>query len=157
MHVCLVWRHHTTVTREMASVTSSAYELVLSFIYTCRPRGDITTVTHECNVFRTNYVCHLYEWLMTRDSWLMTHVPGSYTSASWRHHDRYSGNGECNVFRLRPRPRCHRWVPSKVHMCAITHSCMWHNLIISGTWGIYMCDMTHSHDFVRALPPLGSL
>ena len=143
MHVCLVWRHHTTVTREMASVTSSNYELVLSSIHTCRPRGDITTVPHEIasvtSSTRTLYVIHM------NDSWRMTHVTGSYTSASWRHHDRYSGNGECNVFRLRPRPRCHRWVPSKVHMCAITHSCVWHDLIISVTWVIHMC-LTRSHD-----------
>ncbi len=40
-------------------------------------------------------------------------VIGSYTSTAWRHYDRYFGNGECNVFRIRPRPRVYRWVPSK--------------------------------------------
>ena len=34
---------------------------------------------------------------------------GAYTSSSWRHLDRYFGNGECSVFRLRPRPRLFRW------------------------------------------------
>lgn len=40
-------------------------------------------------------------------------IIGSYTSTAWRHFDRYFGNGECNVFRLRPRPHCYRWSPSK--------------------------------------------
>ena len=38
---------------------------------------------------------------------------GSYTSTAWRHYDRYFGNGECNVFRIRPRPRRYRWQPSR--------------------------------------------
>jgi len=31
-----------------------------------------------------------------------------------------------------------------VHMCDMTHSCVWHDSCICVTWRIHVCDMTHS-------------
>jgi len=32
-----------------------------------------------------------------------------------------------------------------IHMCDMTHSCVWHDLFICVTWLIHMCDSTHSY------------
>jgi len=37
---------------------------------------------------------------------------------------------------------CATWL---IHMCDMTHSCVWHDSLIWVTWLIHMCDMTHSY------------
>jgi len=45
---------------------------------------------------------------------------------------------------------CVTWL---IHVCDMTHSCVWHDSFMCVTWPIHLCDMTHScvwHDsFIR--------
>ena len=37
------------------------------------------------------------------------------------------------------------WVTWLIHMCAMTHSCVWHGSFMCATWLIHVCEMIHSN------------
>ena len=148
-----IWMSHVTHMNE----SCHTYEWVMSHIWMSRvTHMNESCHTYECvmaHIWMThskhmNGSCHAYECVVcagipknqcTHDTY--DWVVSPYT---WMSHVTHM-NESCHTYEwVTP----HTW--TGVHVCDMTHSCVWSESFIYVTWRIHMCDMTHSHGQVMS-------
>jgi len=133
-HLC-VW-HDPSI-----CVTWPIYKCDMTHLYVWHdPSICVTWPHHTCDMahscVRHRAACHIYI-LVISHTW-MGHVNASCHIYMWVISHTWHGPFMC--------------VPSRMHVCDMTHICMWHDAFmhvpyesfICVIWLIHMCDMTHS-------------
>jgi len=94
----------------------------------------VTWLIHVCDM------AHLYLW---RDSfiWLTWLI---YVKWLFLMYNRCQKFHICNMTHHTKKSTCVTWLilTGLIHVCDMTHSCVWHDSLICVTWLIYICDMT---------------
>ena len=106
----------------------------------------VYTLTHSCVTWLIN-ACVMTYWYVWHDSFLYVvcivymQVLLIFKAMPWYHAGRASFWRVTRRIVLCARTRCHVRLDS--FMCAMTHRCMRHDLLICVIWLIHICDMTH--------------